>query len=240
MNACMPLRYFVMIGTMRAISWATEGDGGCFAGFGGSRRRRGRTGRDELRLLSGLAEPGENRADCSRRLGQLLRGRVGSNGVERRQTPVASVDPPAVADRDSGQRSQAGHEAGASEVRVSEMHGHSVEWQRLGNPVSQREDVGDSKRTRRIAVRQPAHCWNAWNRQWRVVALEARQVRMLLERALDGRRDSDAARAVAECGEDVRLKAGTVELRDHAANEVAKRLLAIRFEFQLDGDVHAT
>src|SRR5262249_45302176 len=72
----------------------------------------------------------------------------------------------------------------------------------------------------------------------RIVALERREVRVLLERALDGRRAPEEGRTVAEARLEVRLEPVRLEQRRDATDGVAERLLAIPLELELYRDVH--
>src|SRR5262249_38474307 len=109
--------------------------------------------------------------------------------------------------------------------------------------VGEREDVRDRKRVRHVDVRETTNRRYAWPLHRRIVALEAREVRILLESAFDGRCRAHAERAehvVAERGNDPGLDSVPFELRRDAANHVAERLLAIGLELHLDRDVHRT
>src|SRR5262249_10553873 len=203
------------------------------------RRRRRRSRRDELRGSLRLAETREGRAHGSRRIGQLLRGRARFDGIVRGKAPGAAVDPPAVADDDPGRWSDARQKAERrAEVDVAEVHADAVERQRARYAVGQREHVREWKRVRRVGVRQTANRRETGAEPRSEAGLAARKVRMLFECARDRGCGFDDGRTVAERGDDVRLKAVSLELRRDAPDQIAKRLLAIGLELHLDSHLH--
>jgi hypothetical protein len=71
--------------------------------------------------------------------------------------------------------------------------------------------------------------------QWRrIIPLEARQVRVFLDRPLDSRGAAKNGRPIAETCLDLCLESVRLEQRRDASNQSTKRLLPIGLEFDLN------
>ena len=130
MNTFMPLLYFLMIGmtssislerTVRQSPWVPAM----------SPRLAQQTARS---VSASRNQPGSRGWRLAAR--GVSSSRVPLDHVERHQTPIASVDPPAVADGDPGGRRQPRRQRDPAEVGVPENQAYGVERQRSWDAVS--------------------------------------------------------------------------------------------------------